>query len=76
MPIYEYACKSCGHEFEELVRGDQQPTCPACGESRIERQLSVPAVHSAGSRESACPARESCGMPECRGQNCDMSQWM
>ena len=34
MPIYEYACKSCGHEFEELIRGNEQPACPACGQSR------------------------------------------
>ncbi len=22
MPIYEYSCKECGHQFEELVLGD------------------------------------------------------
>ena len=76
MPIYEYACKNCGHEFEELVRGDQQPACPSCGASRLERQLSVPAVHSAGSGASACPVRESCGMPHCPGQSCGMSELM
>jgi putative FmdB family regulatory protein len=32
MPIYEYACDSCGHRFEKLVRvGAEPPPCPQCG---------------------------------------------
>lgn len=38
MPIYEYACRSCGHEFETLVRGVEiaspaggEPAASACG---------------------------------------------
>jgi putative FmdB family regulatory protein len=75
MPIYEYACKDCGHEFEELVRGLEQPTCPSCGTGRIERQMSVPAAHTASSGQSACPARETCGMSKCPGGSCNMAQW-
>jgi putative FmdB family regulatory protein len=30
MPIYEYLCKSCGSEFETLVRASETPAC-ACG---------------------------------------------
>ena len=56
MPIYEYACKNCGHEFEELIRGTEQPACPACGQSQVERQLSVSAAHTAGPANSACPS--------------------
>ncbi|WP_417292104.1 FmdB family zinc ribbon protein, partial [Desulfovibrio porci] len=25
MPIYEYSCEKCGHEFEELVFDDVAP---------------------------------------------------
>ncbi len=75
MPIYEYTCKNCGHEFEELVRGDQQPACPSCGTSRIERQMSVSAGHTAGSGPSACPARDACGMSGSCGDGCAMAQW-
>ena len=74
MPIYEYACPSCGKEFEELVRGDEQPACPACGERRVEKQWSVPAAHVGGSAQAACPARDACGS-QCCGQNCNMAQW-
>jgi len=27
MPIFEYACRACGHEFETLVRGAETPAC-------------------------------------------------
>jgi putative FmdB family regulatory protein len=31
LPIYEYACDSCGHRFEKLVRvGAEPPPCPEC----------------------------------------------
>jgi len=36
MPIYEYACPSCGRSFEEWLRsGDDSETqpCPSCGAS-------------------------------------------
>ena len=41
MPIYEYACRSCGHEFETLVRGSTLPDCPGCHSTALEKKLSV-----------------------------------
>jgi putative FmdB family regulatory protein len=77
MPIYEYVCKKCGREFEELVRGNEQPACPACGEPEVERQISAPAAHVGGSRDSACPARHACSSPSCCGsQGCGLNQLM
>ena len=73
MPIYEYACKQCGHQFEELVRGDEKPACPACGRGNVERQMSVPAAHTAASTSAACPARDACGMSGCCGQGCGLT---
>ena len=55
MPIYEYSCPTCDHEFELLVRGSEQPTCPSCQGAKLERQLSVPAAHTGG-RSSGAPA--------------------
>ncbi len=32
MPMYEYKCLSCSHEFEELLAaGSTAPPCPLCG---------------------------------------------
>lgn len=46
MPIYEYVCKSCGHEFEKLVRGGHTPVCTSCGDAHVERKFSLPNVKS------------------------------
>ncbi len=73
MPIYEYSCDSCGHEFEELVRGDEQPACPKCGKKKLQRQMSAPAGRVLNVNSSACPSREACPAPShCCGPNCHM----
>lgn len=48
MPIYEYYCKKCQHEFEELVFGDDKPACPKCGATHTEKLMSRPCRHAAG----------------------------
>ena len=50
MPIYEYCCMRCGMEFEALVLGKTEPTCPSCESQDIERVLSLPRVHSSTTR--------------------------
>ena len=60
MPMYEYACKTCGREFEELIRGDEKPACPACGKNDVEKQMSAPAGHMAVLGGGSCPARDAC----------------
>jgi len=56
MPIYEYTCKACEHQFETLVRGGETPVCAACGSADLERLLSMPTVSSEGSRTRALGA--------------------
>ncbi len=47
MPMFEYACKSCGKEFEALVRPNTAaPSCPACQGSELDKLISIPAVKS------------------------------
>jgi putative FmdB family regulatory protein len=53
MPIYEYRCRGCAHVFETLVRTGDAPACPACGVADLERLLSLFAVDSESSRQSA-----------------------
>ena len=45
MPIYEYRCTACSHEFERLIRpGDAAPACPQCRATELERLLSLAAT--------------------------------
>ena len=44
MPLYDFRCKSCGHEFEGLVRAGDVPRCPSCNGTDLERQLPIVAV--------------------------------
>lgn len=43
MPIYEYVCRDCGKEFEELVSAEAQkaPACPHCGCESTEKLMSA-----------------------------------
>jgi putative FmdB family regulatory protein len=50
MPIYEYRCRNCGHQFEAVVRNAVQPPCPSCSSDDLERLISMFAVDSEGSR--------------------------
>lgn len=52
MPIYEYKCRGCGHAFERLVLGADPGVCPACAGRALERQWSMFAVDSEGTRQS------------------------
>lgn len=41
MPIYEYRCDKCGHQFDRLVKMDTpNPECPECGSS-VKKLLSA-----------------------------------
>jgi len=46
VPIFEYSCKACGHEFEMLVMKNTVPACPKCAAVDLERLMSIPAVKS------------------------------
>ena len=41
MPIYEYSCKSCGHQFEALILRNEEASCPNCSGKDLERLLSA-----------------------------------
>jgi putative FmdB family regulatory protein len=52
MPLYEYSCRKCHHEFETLIRpGDPGPACPECGSDDLEKLLSGIALSTEGIRE-------------------------
>jgi len=55
MPLFEYRCKDCGHEFEELVFGNKAVPCPKCESQNTEKKISAfMAGGSSGSKSSSC----------------------
>jgi putative FmdB family regulatory protein len=50
MPVYEYECAACGHQFEEWQKINDKPvkTCPKCSEEKVERLISQTAFHLKG----------------------------
>jgi putative FmdB family regulatory protein len=58
MPLYEYKCRACGHEFEALVRGADTPSCPSCKGQDLERLLSAPAGVTSPERNIALARAE------------------
>jgi putative FmdB family regulatory protein len=62
MPIFEYVCKECEHEFEALVFGKQKAECPKCQSKKLELQLSVFAVSAkSGATQPSVSAAGPCG---------------
>jgi putative FmdB family regulatory protein len=52
MPIFEYRCRACAHEFELLVLPKTTPACPSCGSADLEKRLSGFALSSDSIRQS------------------------
>ena len=42
MPIYEYKCKNCEHQFEQLQKINDEPlsTCPECHKPELMKLVS------------------------------------
>lgn len=61
MPIFEYICKECQHEFEALVFGRDKAACPKCQSKQLSPQLSVFAVSAKGAAGNSAPMAGACG---------------
>ena len=50
MPLYEYACDSCGKRFERIQKFSDPPVavCPDCG-APVRKLISSPAIQFKGS---------------------------
>jgi putative FmdB family regulatory protein len=40
MPLFEYDCRKCGHQFETLVIGSRTPACPKCKSEDLVKRVS------------------------------------
>jgi putative FmdB family regulatory protein len=64
VPIYEYACRQCGRQFEDLVIGKAAaPACPGCSAGDVERILSSISVgrSDGASADAGAPMASACG---------------
>jgi putative FmdB family regulatory protein len=50
VPIYEYECRACRHQFEAIVRVSDTAACPQCQSADLERLVSLFAVDSGDTR--------------------------
>lgn len=72
MPLFEFRCDKCDHEYELLVRNGEPVDCPQCGSQRVEKLLSAARGRVTGSSRlpvtSACPPSDAppCGPGCCR----------
>jgi putative FmdB family regulatory protein len=50
MPIFEYRCNTCGHQFEQLVFASDttMPTCPECTAGDVQKLISAGAIRPNG----------------------------
>ena len=67
MPIYEFQCKQCNHEFERLVfNSSEKVSCPECKSKKVTRVMSAFAFSVGGKFKST--ASSSCG--SCSSSSC------
>ncbi len=72
MPIYEYRCKECGHEFEELVFSKEAGVnCPACKSMGVKKNFSTFGVGSSAKMPCGSGACDFSGsVPPCSAGAC------
>lgn len=68
MPIYEFKCGKCSHEFERLVfRSDESVECPQCSCKEVSRLMSTCAFKT---DSGFTPASGSSGCATCSASSC------
>ncbi|MBN2084727.1 MAG: zinc ribbon domain-containing protein [Anaerolineales bacterium] len=70
MPIYEYVCEACRHEFDLLrpmTQADEPAPCDSCGSRESKRKLSLCNAQSGGKSIAGTSAPSCSG---CAGGSC------
>lgn len=76
MPLYEYQCTKCGHEFEEMQKITEAPIkqCPKCKKMTVKKKVSTTSFQLKGdgwykdgySKSSSSSKSETCSC-KCKG---------
>lgn len=71
MPMFEFACGRCGHEFERLVStAAAKVSCPSCGGRKVSKKFSVFGSKSGGkftaSKGGGCTSCAKSSCSSCR----------
>lgn len=74
MPIYEYACPTCGKDFEKLLfRSTEEVDCPSCGGTEVRRRLSSFSVGRSSPTRGACDMPMGGGCGACTPGGCEFN---
>jgi putative FmdB family regulatory protein len=67
MPLFQYSCQKCEHEFEALVNRGDEVECPKCASKKLEKQTSMPGIPQVkGASSCGDLSLPPCGAPGCR----------
>lgn len=62
MPLFEFVCNQCEHDFEELlhsVSNITEVTCPGCGSEDVSKKISAFASRSSGNNRLSLNSNSS-----------------
>ena len=60
MPVFEYKCRDCGHQFEYLVlHSSPALKCPSCQKQDLEQLISLCAISSEATRQANLSAAQA-----------------
>ena len=60
MPIFEYQCRGCGHQFEYLeLPTSPKAKCPSCASKKLEKLISLCSVSSDSTKQMSLKAAKA-----------------
>ena len=66
MPLYQYTCQECDHDFAALVNRGDKVECPKCESVEVEKLPSMPSVPQAKDTGCGDLSLPPCGAMGCR----------
>lgn len=71
MPIYEFVCSGCQHQFEELCRNsEEKPKCPQCASAEVKRKFSSFATKGVSNKGASGGSSSGHSCSGCSSKHC------